>query len=49
MQPTSTTGLFFWGFLVAYGVLMVAFSPRAVTLGGFLMAKTVAAAAPAPG
>ena len=35
MQPTSTTGLFFWGFLVAYGVLMVAFSPRAVTLGGF--------------
>ena len=35
MQPTSTTGLFFWGFLVVYGALMLALSPRAVTLGGF--------------
>ncbi|WP_079204291.1 sodium:solute symporter [Pseudomonas sp. CC6-YY-74] len=35
MQPTSITGLFFWGFLLAYGVLMLALAPRAVTLGGF--------------
>src|SRR3989338_1939174 len=35
MQPTSLTGLFFWGFLVVYGALMLALSPRAVTLGGF--------------
>ena len=35
MQPTSLTGLFFWGFLLVYGALMLALSPRAVTLGGF--------------
>jgi Na+/proline symporter len=35
MQPTSITGLFFWGFLLVYGVLMLALAPRAVTLGGF--------------
>lgn len=35
MQPTSLTGLFFWGFLVVYGALMLALAPRAVTLGGF--------------
>jgi Na+/proline symporter len=35
MPATSLTGLFFWGFLLLYGVLMVALSPRAVTLGGF--------------
>ncbi|SDI20414.1 hypothetical protein SAMN05216603_1253 [Pseudomonas benzenivorans] len=35
MQPTSTIGLFFWGFLLVYGVLMLALAPRAVTLGGF--------------
>ena len=28
MQLTSLTGLFFWGFLVVYGALMLAFSPR---------------------
>ncbi|WP_010485476.1 sodium:solute symporter [Pseudomonas sp. S9] len=35
MQPNSALGLFFWGFLVLYGVLMVMLSPRAVTIGGF--------------
>ncbi len=35
MQPTSITGLVFWGFLLVYGALMVALAPRAVTLGGF--------------
>ncbi|ARU86684.1 sodium:solute symporter [Pseudomonas sp. M30-35] len=35
MQPNSALGLFFWGFLVLYGVLMVVLSPRAVTIGGF--------------
>lgn len=28
-------GIFFWGFLLAYGVLMVMLSPRAMTLGAF--------------
>ncbi|WP_407920346.1 sodium:solute symporter [Halopseudomonas sabulinigri] len=32
---SSMTGLFFWGFLFAYGALMYALSPRSVTLGGF--------------
>ncbi|MBS7664460.1 sodium:solute symporter [Pseudomonas lalucatii] len=35
MDGNSVIGLFFWGFLLAYGVLMVALAPRAVTLGGF--------------
>ena len=35
MEMNSTVGFFFWGFLVAYGALMVLLSPRAVTLGGF--------------
>lgn len=35
MQPTSLTGLLFWGFLLVYGALMLALSPRAVTLGSF--------------
>ena len=29
------TGLFFWGFLVVYGIIMFAISPKAVTIGGF--------------
>ena len=29
------TGLFFWGFLVVYGIVMFAISPKAVTIGGF--------------
>ncbi|WP_442908986.1 sodium:solute symporter [Halopseudomonas sp.] len=32
---SSMTGLFFWGFLLAYGAIMYALSPRSVTLGGF--------------
>lgn len=35
MDANSTIGLFFWGFLLAYGVLMLALAPRAATLGGF--------------
>ncbi|GAA6130558.1 sodium:solute symporter [Halopseudomonas sabulinigri] len=35
MAISSMTGLFFWGFLFAYGALMYALSPRSVTLGGF--------------
>ena len=31
----STTGIFFWGFMVVYGVVMFAISPKTVTLGGF--------------
>ena len=29
------TGVFFWGFLLAYGALMYWLSPRTVTVGGF--------------
>ena len=29
------TGLFFWGFLLVYGIVMFAISPKAVTIGGF--------------
>lgn len=35
MTVTSLTGLFFWGFLIAYGALMYWLSPRTVTIGGF--------------
>lgn len=28
-------GIYFWGFLVVYGIVMLAISPKAVTLGGF--------------
>lgn len=35
MTVTSLTGLFFWGFLIAYGVFMYWLSPRTVTIGGF--------------
>lgn len=35
MTVTSLTGLFFWGFLIAYGGLMYWLSPRTVTVGGF--------------
>ena len=35
MTATSLTGLFFWGFLIAYGALMYWLSPRTVTIGGF--------------
>ncbi|HDY98100.1 MAG TPA: sodium:solute symporter [Pseudomonas sabulinigri] len=35
MAISSMTGIFFWGFLLAYGAIMFALSPRSVTLGGF--------------
>ena len=35
MEPNSLLGVFFWGFLLIYGLIMYALSPRAVTLGGF--------------
>lgn len=31
----STTGIFFWGFLIVYGVVMFILSPKTVTAGGF--------------
>lgn len=31
----STTGIFFWGFLIVYGVVMFILSPKTVSLGGF--------------
>ncbi len=31
----STTGIFFWGFLIVYGVVMFLLSPKTVSLGGF--------------
>lgn len=30
-----STGIFFWGFLIVYGIVMFALSPRTVSLGGF--------------
>jgi len=35
MDSTSWTGLFFWAFLILYGVVMLAMSPRSVSIGGF--------------
>jgi Na+/proline symporter len=35
MESNNLIGIFFWGFLLAYGALMVVLSPRAATLGGF--------------
>ena len=35
MAMTSLQGVFFWGFLVAYGLIMLKLSPNAVTLGSF--------------
>lgn len=35
MESNALIGVFFWGFLLLYGVLMYALSPRVVTLGGF--------------
>ena len=31
----TTTGIFFWGFMVVYGIVMFAISPKTVTIGGF--------------
>ena len=30
-----STGIFFWGFLIVYGVIMFVLSPKTVSLGGF--------------
>ena len=35
MALSGLVGVFFWGFLLAYGALMFWLSPRSVTLGGF--------------
>lgn len=35
MENNSLMGLLFWGFLIVYGLLMMALSPRTVTIGGF--------------
>lgn len=32
---TGTNGIFFWGFLIVYGVIMIAISPKKVTVDGF--------------
>ena len=31
----TATGPLFWGFLIVYGVIMFAISPKTVTIGGF--------------
>ncbi len=31
----GTTGIFFWGFLIVYGVIMFVISPKTVSVGGF--------------
>ena len=31
----GTTGIFFWGFLIVYGIVMFALSPKTVSLDGF--------------
>lgn len=35
IDMSGMTGVFFWGFLIVYGIVMIAISPHAVTLGGF--------------
>ena len=48
MQSSGVIGLFFWGFLLAYGALMLALSPRAATLGGFFSGEDSAGRSAAP-
>ena len=31
----ATTGIFFWGFMIVYGIIMFALAPKTVSLGGF--------------
>jgi len=31
----STTGIFFWGFMIVYGVVMFILAPKTVSIGGF--------------
>lgn len=35
IDMSGMTGVFFWGFLIIYGIVMIAISPRATTIGGF--------------
>ncbi|MCQ4322207.1 sodium:solute symporter [Stutzerimonas stutzeri] len=39
MVANDLLGLFFWGFLLAYGAVMFVLTPRAVTLGGFFQGE----------
>lgn len=48
MATTTLLGVFFWGFLLLYGVLMWALSPRAVTLGGFFHGEDAQGRSAAP-
>lgn len=36
----NLTAIFFWGFLALYGITMTILSPKALTLGLFLRART---------
>ena len=31
----STTGIFFWGFMIVYGIIMFILAPKTVSIGGF--------------
>lgn len=35
IDMSGTTGIFFWGFLLVYGAVMIVVSPKAVSIGGF--------------
>lgn len=35
----NSAGIFFWGFLIVYGVIMIAISPKKVTVDGFFKGK----------
>ncbi len=35
MTMDMTTGIFFWGFMIVYGIIMFAIAPKTVTVGGF--------------
>lgn len=48
MEANGLIGIFFWGFLLVYGVLMYALSPRAVTLGGFFHGEDAQGRSAAP-
>ncbi|WP_137807352.1 MULTISPECIES: sodium:solute symporter family transporter [unclassified Pseudomonas] len=48
METNSLLGVFFWGFLVVYGVIMIALSPRAVTVGGFFHGEDAKGRSAAP-
>lgn len=35
IDMSGMTGVFFWGFLIIYGIAMIVISPKAVSIGGF--------------